>query len=221
MAYFASYADRQLVRARITIPSWGMASADAVMSDPSDIPATGSLVVGNLTLAVAVVRTGGYAGSREVRFVGGAGGWRRQVQPRAYRAQGGVKLSTVLSDVAKDCGEQVTVAASADRLLGGFYARQRAAASRVLRQTVGTGWYVDPDGVTQVGERPAPTISSEKAVVEFDTAKGIAWVATDDIAAWQPGALFSAPTFEGTRAVTSVSIDMLNAGRLRLVVMTS
>ena len=219
MPYYASLAGVRVTAARILIPPWGAAAGDADLDTDAPLPAgVLPLVIGNLTLAMSVFRGGPFAGSRSVRLVAGAGGWGRDVGARFYRDAGGVKLSAIARDAAGEVGETVLV--PADRLVGEFFAREFAPASRVLTQLVGLrGWHIDAAGVTRLAERSASRITTDFSA-KLNPAAGHVEVATEDLASWVPGAVFASATIPTARTVSSVTIAMYEDGRLRLEVLT-
>jgi hypothetical protein len=215
---FASANGVRLVSASIGLPLFGCWMADVELELPGALAGPISLVVGNLTLLGAVYRQGGFGGVQRARLVGGYGGWRADVSAASYSNPTGVRMSTALLDLAASCGEQI-VPPTPDTMIGQHFVRENAPASRILRQLVGLGWYVDTKGVTQVGARPATSITSPFTVETFDTAKGEAVIATEDYAAWMPGASFAGPTASGV--VSFARIGFGNEGRLRLAVLVS
>ena len=218
MSFFASANGARLVAVSLGMPLYGLWMADIDGDLPETFTSPVTLVVGNLSLVGSVVRQGSFAGQNRTRLVGGFGGWRQDVSAASYSNPSGVRLSTVLLDLAASCGEQVKPP-TPDVMVGQFFVREVAPASRILRQLVGPSWYVDALGVTQIGTRPSAAITSPFSVEMFDTDKGEAVIATEDYASWVPGATFSGATASGT--VSFVRLAFGNDGRLRLVVLVS
>lgn len=216
---FASINGARAFELSLGIPLYGAWQADVSLSAPGAIASPVSLVLGNLTLVGAVYRQGAFGGSQHARLVAGAGGWRKQVTAQGYASPSGVLLSTVLRDAAMSVGERVNVASDAP--VGRFFAREAAPASRVLAQLVDGGWFIDGAGVTQIAQRSSPAIASPFTVVDFDTARGEAEIATEDYASWTPGATFSAPQLDGPQTVSFVRFSSDNDGTLRLRVLVS
>lgn len=215
---FAEVNGARVVTASIGVPSYGVWQGDVMLAEGTAISNPVTLTIGNLSLRGAVYRQATYAGAQRARLVGGAGGWRKSVPAQGYSSSSGVRLSTVLRDAAALVGEQVAIAA--DRVLGTAYVREAAPASRVLRQ-LADNWYVDGAGVTQIRERTRPTITSPFDVIAWDAAKGIVEVATEDYAAWVPGASFSAPTISPAQTISFARFHVDNRGALRLAVMVA
>lgn len=212
---FATANGVRVVTASIGIPLVGAWVADVMLEEPSTLTAPVTLVVGNLSLVGAVYRQGAFAGQQRARLVAGGGGWMKSTPEQAYANPSGVLLSTVLRDAAALVGEQVAIAQ--DRSLGAFFTRANDPAAYLLRELVDGAWYVDGAGVTQIGQRPTPTITSPFTVQAFDPGTGMYAIATEDLASWLPGASFAGPTASGTIAWTRLEVE--NSGTLRLHVL--
>jgi len=215
--FYASLSGVRVVSGVVTLPYYGLASGDLVLATEDEVPASCTLRVGNLALAGTVYRQAAFAGSRSVRFVAGAGGWRRVVSPRAYRDPGGVALSMVLRDLAAEVGESIAI--TADRTIGTAFVREAAPAARILRQLVGREWWIDAAGVTRFGARASAEVRSDYQVEVRDGAGGRFVISTEDLASWAPGAAFFNPIVAGAQTIASVSIVMASSGKLRLDVL--
>lgn len=222
MAYFASLSGNRVTAALVTVPYYGLWSADvtlALSDEVSDAPFAAVLTIGNLTLTGSVFRSAAFAGNRTLRLVGGGGGWRRPVASRYYLNSGGVPVAAVLGDLAVDAGERVSIGLVGN--VGTAFTREGGApASRTLKQVAGRSWYVDLAGTTQVRPRPTTAIGSAYQVESFMGAMGRFIVSTEDLAAWMPGAVFANPLVTTPRVVSSVSIGSRDDGKLRLEVLT-
>lgn len=149
-------------------------------------------MAGDLTLQCAVYRTDSFAGQREVRLVGGFGGWRKPVSSQAYKNSAGINVSLVLGDVANTVGEKVSV--SNDSSLGQHFVREAAKASRVLDQLSGSLWWSKPDGTTVVGDRVTGSVTSQFNIEDEKGDKGSIVVHTEHLADWVPGLTVTSPT---------------------------
>jgi hypothetical protein len=223
MSFFASVAGHQVVSGSIMIPLVGAWTADVSLATDAVVAGPVAVVLGNLTLQGFVYRGDPSAGQTQVRIVGGSGGWRKTVQPQGYGSGSGVKLATILGDVARDCGERVAVSGSAT--VGTAWARLEGNASDVLWQLVALGaipsWHVDPAGVTQVQAWPARTVGTPFTVIDQQSGSGLVTIATEDYAGWLPGCSFSAPTITGSPINGGVTFVFDNEGQARLEVMTT
>jgi hypothetical protein len=205
--------------ASITFPFYGAWSADVVMLDNSPIASAVTMVVGDLTVVGTVVRQASFAGNTSARIVGGAGGWRNALDPKGYSHVAGVKLSTVIQDVARSCGE--TIAVSADRTLGTHWARDNGKGERTLNILLDGEWWIDSSGVTQTGTRDASAIVTPFTVVERSGSKGQFEIASEAISPWQPGRKFTSLTVPDEQTISSVTIESSNDGKRRLHVLTT
>ena len=215
MSAYATANGTRIVTASIGIPLVGAWVADVMLEEPTTLKAPVALVVGNLTLTGTPYRQGAFAGQERARLVAGGAGWMKSTPAQAYANPAGVRLSTVLRDAAALVGEQVAIAA--DRPLGAFFTRANEPAAYLLRELVDGAWYIDGAGVTQIGQRPTPVITSPFTVQDFDPGTGMYEIATEDLASWLPGASFSGPTASGTIAWTRLEVS--NSGTLRLHVL--
>ena len=215
MTAFATANGLRIVTASIGIPLVGAWVADVMLEEPATLASPVTLAIGNLSLVGTVYRQGAFAGQQRARLVAGGGGWMKTVKAQAYANPAGVLLSTVLRDAAAAVGEQVAIAQ--DRPLGAFFTRAADPAAYLLRDLVDGAWYIDGAGVTQIGQRPTPIITSPFTVQDFDPGTGMYEIATEDLASWLPGATFSGPTASG--AISWTRLDVGNSGSLRLHVL--
>lgn len=219
MTDYASLAGARVMSARLMIPAYGAWVADVVLASSTPIPAVASpLVLGDLTLLGTAFRMASFAGSRSARLAGGFGGWSNPVPAQSYVGSN-VRMSTVLRDAATAVGEKILVDV-VDANLSRF-TREAGPASRVLQQLAGPTWYVAPDGVTHVGQRPADMITSDFTVDGWSGATGALTIATEVLADWFPGRTFTAPTVSGIQTVGYMEAIMMNDGRLRIKVLAS
>jgi hypothetical protein len=140
----------------IDVPRVGAWTARAELA--TDAPLSSSAValrIGAWTARGTVRQRLTYASRSAVVVVGGAGAWHRMVAPRHYHSDGGVRAELVLRDAAAEVGEALAQTIAPDPVrVGVDYTRERGPASRALRHAIGSAsWWVDYDGVTQVGRR--------------------------------------------------------------------
>ncbi len=200
----------RVLACHVNLPAWGAWFCDAEIEKPEAIAGAATIVIGDLTLRGTVLSSGVYKASRgRVRIVGGGGGWGKNVRALAYANDAGVKLSTVLVDAARLCGETIGTVTG---LVGGpAYIRPEGPASSVLEDLVPRGWYIDEAGVTQIGRRSAVTYTGTATRIETDAAQGRIELAADAIATLLPGAVV-----DGVEAVDVEHV--LDGGKLRTTV---
>lgn len=218
MAY-AELNGERIISGSISIPLYGLWVADVLLALTEAVPTQCTLTIGDLTLVGFSYRTAGFAGSRSVRLVGGFGGWHQQVTARAYENPAGVPLSMVLSDAAIEVGEKVNV--QQDGSVGLFYIRQAGPAQEVLGQLANPLWWVDSNGVTQVGPRDTSTITSDFQVESYSGGKGKFTISTEHPKDWQPGRVFSNFTVTEPKTIGLVRHSIQNDGKSRLEVLST
>lgn len=216
MPDYASLGGQRIIEGEILIPLVGMVEADVVLALPDTIPQQPTITWGNLSLKAAVVRMASFSGSRSARLVGGFGGWRTTLEPRAWQ---NVSVSQVLSSTAAECGEKVAVPPAFDRSLSSYFRTGNATAGQVLFALAGPNWYVDGAGVTNVGPRPSVTIGSQFDVLSYSGGKGLFEVGTEDPASWLPGNVFSTPVVTTPQTISAVRLRMVREGTVRLHVL--
>lgn len=212
---YCSINGQRCYRLNLVIPARGLWTADAVLDDVISFTGTAvTLVLAGLTLVGSVVRSGNYSGEGSLRIVGGKGGWMQKIPSQFYKNPNGIKLTPVLTDAAKTCGETVIV--DTDTLIGPFFTREEAPACRVLNQLC-PSWFVQPDGQTRVGDRATPTIASLFDLVDENPATNLGRIpiATDFPEDWVPGAKFTAAVLGSDVFQISDVVHRLTPERLR------
>lgn len=212
----------------LQIPYYGAPVCDLALASPATLANPVTLTVGNLSLKMAVLRQRTYVGAATARLVGGSGSWQNRVTLSPYSNPKGVLLSTVLKDLVMATGstdatrEKLKLGAGLDRSLGLFYVpKTNAIAAEILSSLAGALWYVDAAGTTQIAStRTAPAITSQADLDGYIGGKGWITVATEDPAAWMPGATFSSATVPQTITISSARIHADDKGRMRLEVLT-
>ncbi len=227
---YASANGQRVTTLDLARPFLGLPVADVALATGAPLASPVSLVVGNLTLAMAVMldpftgkpRVRTFAGVTHARLVGGAGTWSTRVTLAPYKAPPGaqVMLSTVLRDVAMATGstdatrERVRLAAGLDRALGAFYVPEGGApAGRLLATLAGALWWMDAQGVTQIAKtRTAGAITTPASLDAYDGGRAWLTVATEDLAGWRPGATYSSPTVPVGVTVEAVRVRVSGDG---------
>lgn len=225
MSFFASVNGLQIVAGQLLVPKIGLWTADLHLATAQAVSGDAVVVIGNLTLHGHVYRSDAYGGQVRARLVGGFGGWRQRVVQQGYGSSTGIKLSTVLRDVARLVGEKVEI--DADVGIGNAFVRvnfDTSVASDVLWQMLAQGfiaaWRVDVDGTTQITPWPTAKVNTPFTVTDQKTDEGIVTIATEDYAAWMPGAQFTSPFTEGTLTSAGVHYVWDNDGKFRFEVLT-
>jgi len=215
---FATLNGVPVVSGSIAVPLVGMWTADLAIATDAAETGAATIVVGNLTLKGTIFRADTFAGQTRARVIGGAGGWRKTLPAKPYGSPGGVTLAMVLQDAAKECGETVNVSGS--NTVGQFYVRPKDLASFTLR-TFCPSWYVDVNGVTQTTAWPTTTVGTPFTPTDQRPDEGLIEIATEDYAAWLPGAQFTADTLDGQYRCFGCVYVFKTDGVARVQVLTS
>jgi hypothetical protein len=216
---FMALNGQRIVSGQVMVPYYGCWTGDVTLALPTSIPNNCTLQIGNLTLTGFAYRMSSFAGSRTVRLVGGYGGWRLPVPFQEYYNAGGVSLSTVLKDAANTVGEQINI--PTDVNLGSYFIRENAPAQRLLRLLAGPEWFVDPNGVTQIGQRTIQNITSAFLINHWNGGQGSFEVSTEDYASWLPGRFFSNELVLSPQIISMTTFEADNDGKLRLKVLSA
>jgi hypothetical protein len=199
-------------RARVQIPAFGLPFFDVECTEPTTLAGDTTLTIGGLSHACAVYSGGVAEGKSRYRLVAGAGGWGLLLpgpdgQGAAYNDDAGVKLSSVLTDAAKECGE--TLGTLPTTRLGPHFARPVMYAYELLNYLAPRGWYIDAAGVTQIGARPPGTYVGDATAVRVDHAVGVVELALDALdASLVPGVSITLPDGTATPAATDVEYEV-------------
>lgn len=137
-----------------------------------------TLTIGTATLAGTVddSRSGRFGETASVRLFAGAGGWHKSIAARSFHNDAGLKSTDVLSATAAEVGE--TIDDQEPVTLGVDYERAAGPAADVLAER---SWFVDFDGKTIAGERPAATAPKSAEVLSWSGLEQRAELACDEL----------------------------------------
>lgn len=183
-------------RAELAIPALGAWRADVILASGEAPSGAVELVVGDLTLQGTVLRSGLDAPARPHAVVVGAPGWERPLErPLSYQSDAGVRLSTVLQDLATLADEPIEQ--PTDAQLGRHFAAPmsrtgdpvylRTVLSALQRTGTLAPWRVDPDGVTRFGARTGSAVTARATVLGRNEAVGQRRLGIDSPASFLPG----------------------------------
>lgn len=186
---FVSVDGHRVTRFRLTVGNVGPWQAECDFEDVPTLASRVTIAVGKFTLSGSVVpsQDGTFGLARRTRIVAGGAGWGRDVTAKAYHNDAGVKARLIAEDAAREVGETLGSFVPVAERVGNDYVRQVGPASRTLEDSIGPNiaWWVDFDGVTQVGSRPGVELdASAYEVLSYDPRTRIATLAVDD-----PGAV--------------------------------
>lgn len=197
----ATLAGQTVARAMVTIPRFGVWWADVDLTTPAALSGRVVLELGGVSFSGAVASGGPADGKASYRIAAGAGGWGTVVPAAAYSDDAGVKVASVLADVASAAGETFEGAPS-DRV-GPHYARQEGPASHVLGDLLPRAWRVDFAGVTRAGAWPSGTYATTAPRVRRAPGAGVIDLAVDSIVGITPGVVV-----DGLPPATDVVINL-------------
>lgn len=200
-------------------PRYGQWWADVETDNPTLLTGDVSLVVGDLTLAGAIERGGISGGIGRYRVRGGLA-WSTLVPAVSYHADSGVRLRTVLADLARDAGASLARARGAsetaalaagnelvgrldyptDIPLGASVLRPaglaREALARLREHRLIPPWYASDAGRTVFAVRSPGALTAPRTPARRNTARGVLWTAVDAVAWASPGGTLEGATVD-------------------------
>lgn len=206
MSDFADLNGTRVVSGSVSIPSYGIWTANISLASAPTIPTTQgaiTLTVGDLKLLGTVYRSGVYGGVYSVRLRGGYGGWGKTLTAKSYHFASGVPIAMILTDAAIELGEQVAPPPPPG-VTGPFFGRAATPGGLLLGQLGPPHWYMAPNGQTTIGARPSTAIASKFQVLAYDPSAGHVTVASDSVADFAPGRTFSAPQLPAPSPISYV-----------------
>jgi hypothetical protein len=210
---FATANGHKLASCRINVGNVGPWDADCVLTDAARELAPGSrveIVIGKTSFRGTIVDGLDGTFGLQHRFVAAAGGdgWGKDVEPKGYHNDAGVKARLVAEDLAREVGETLGNFVPANERIGAHFVRTgRFAASAVLSSVIGDGvaWWVDYNGLTQVGLRPeAPAGKCD--LLAFNPRTRIATLHVDDPAAVGVGSILDDEKLDAAYVVRGLEI---------------
>ena len=133
---WATLGGERLRRGRVHVPGVGVWFAEIEMESDVVLSGRQTLALGDLRLTgtIDASRSGVNAGVASCVLVAGAGGWSRELAPRSYHSDAGLRISTVAQDAAREAGELLNTVRVPSDSLGTDYVRSRGAASVTTRR---------------------------------------------------------------------------------------
>jgi len=197
---------------RLIVANYGPWHAECDFEDDPALSGRVTITVGARKLAGTVVpsQTGVFGQQTRARIVAGNAAWGATLTPKAYHNDAGVKARLVAEDAAREIGETLGTFVPIAERVGNDYVRQEAPASRALEDVIGpsVAWWVDFDGVTQVGPRPGVELdASAYEVLAYDPRTRIATLSVDDPGAIVVGSQLS-ERLEGVQTVREYELHV-------------
>jgi hypothetical protein len=194
MSLFAEFNGLQVTEVSATIPYAGVWTLDAWIDDQIKMPAKGTLNLAGLSF-VGTVETdfsGTFGMRTKVHLSAGANAWSEVLPAKSYHNDAGVKVLSIMSDLARETGETLgTVQLSRERL-GSDFARASAPASRTMA-----------------------LISGDVELLDFDAIFKVATIATDDPTLVGIGSVLTSEHLRYPFLIRQINLE-LKAGALRM-----
>lgn len=211
MTAFAALEGHSVTKATVVVPSWGPWWAEIDLQGSPEVSGKATLRLGSLELvgAVQAERSGTQALQRQVRLVGGAGGWASLLPARAYHNDAGVKARLIAEDIVREAGEELADFDPSEERVGFDYVRRAGSAARALEEVIGSAtWWVGYDGRTYVGRRPeAPVPADAYQVIEYMPRDRLVTLAVNDLSRVQVGSVIS-DQLDGPQTVRELVIEV-------------
>lgn len=200
---FAALSGIPITKLHLVVPAQGIWHADVSLAESIDVPGPQTLLLSGSTWIGSAIRAVDFAGVRQLRIVGGTGGWRKPVPALEYSSAVGVPTATVLADAAALVQElPPVIGPTVPFSVGIYWIRQAGAASLVLWDLVQAAvlaqWWLDPMGLVQTIARSTLPILSPFVAEQVQGAAGWYRIATESPGDWMPGRTFFGPTVSGT-----------------------
>jgi hypothetical protein len=188
-----------ILSAEISEPRTGAWHAD-VNLDADALASPVTLTVAGVTYKGTVLRSGVHGGRFGARIVGGNGGLSKELPAKNYSTPGSTKLSVVLADILRECGETLSPTAevaTTSRTLAKWH-RSAGPASHALvslLDAAGACFRVLRDGAIWVGVQTYPETKIAHTVIDEDWVAGIITIATE-APTLEPGVTFRGQKIE-------------------------
>lgn len=189
---FATVEGHRVSALLLTVPNQGPWHADVDFEGEPEISGRVTLWIGGLALS-GTIDGGTFGLQRKARIVAGAGGWGTVVPAKDYHNDAGIKARTIAEDAARAAGEQLGTFIPAALRVGVDYVRQAAPAAQALVDVLGgVPWWVDYDGITLAGARPAVGLDpAAYEVLAYDPRERVVTLAVDDPSKVRIGSIIS------------------------------
>lgn len=212
MTGFASVEGHNATRVQVHVPHTGPWFADLDMEGDPALSGGVTLKLGDLELVGTVrARNDGTHGlQRQTRIVAGNDGWGSLLAAKSYHNDASVKARTVADDAARSAGEVIGDFAPERQRLGLHYVRQAGPASRTLEEVIGAvSWWVDYDGVTQVGARPESSPEDDSyEVLDYHPRDRLVVLGVDDLRQVGIGSLLAGDRLDDPQTVRELDIEV-------------
>lgn len=219
--FYSELNKKQVIQADVWIPQSGIWYADVVLDSAADLSGNAELKVNDLTLKGTIIPyfSGDYVLQSSYKIVGGKYGWKNVLKSKDYHNDAGVKISEILNDAARECGETIVeIDSSLTRLDSVDFIRRRQSGSRTIEQIIQRPlqWWVDYNGETHIGRRPTNVkVSSEFDVISYSAMNRYTVIATFNPGNFVPGSVLKSNSLENDFVIREMKIK-LTSDKLRI-----
>lgn len=170
----------------LTIPGVGLWYAGVDLAEAVLLTGAVTLQVLDQTFQGHVVAGGIADGRARYRVVAGAGGWGRELAPRAYANDAGITVAKLIADAASEVSEPAPVSPPSTTL-GPHFNRPALPASFLLNLLAPRAWFAQAGGVVTFGARPLVNASPLPVTERNPAARAVTVALTDTAAGLLPG----------------------------------
>lgn len=203
----ATIGNQRSTRGQLYVPSYGAWTAYVHTDNETLLSGVATVSIGDLTMTGTIVPgQSGISASEGYYAVQGGIAWETRIGQRAYQtdASSGVRLKTILRDIAQDAGVDVaTVDFPPDVRAGSSWERLPGLARSALDVLRDSGlappWYLTPAGRTVFAARATGEIREGARVKRRSLDLGIRYLQVDSYAPWVPGLSFEGATIGAVR----------------------
>lgn len=177
--------------ALLTVPGAGLWYASVELASAAPLSGAVELRMLDTDWQGTVIAGGVVDGRARYRIVAGAGGWGKELNPRAYANDAGVQAARLIADAASEAGEPPPAGAPATTVspLGVHFIRPKAPGSFLLNTLAPRAWYAELSGAVAFGVRAAPAQAHTLPTVRRDPlGRSVELAAVDTLAGVLPGA---------------------------------
>ena len=188
---YASVNGQRLTAVRLVVPNVGPWHAECDFEVAPELDGAVKLKLGALELSGTITEGGTFGLQRKVRIVAGAGGWGSSVPAKDYHNDAGIKARNVAEDAAREVGERLGTFLPAAERIRSDYVRQSGPAAQALVDVLGgVAWWVDYEGATNAGPRPAVAVDPKGyEVLAYDPRERVVTLAVDNLGAVRIGSI--------------------------------
>lgn len=177
----------RVTKGLVRVPRQGMLWGDAEIEGGSALEGQQTLTIGDVSYLIDIVPSRGGTVASQSRFqLRQALAWDAIVNARGYQSSAGVRVHTVLRDLALAVGASIKLP-SINTTLGEHYQRRGNVRAREILRSLCPAWYVSTENVVQCDARPSGVVSGEYRILDFNLQRRVRTVGTEKPSGFVPG----------------------------------